>query len=89
MVFLYDNLFTNIKWGLLRSIALDIINKGWIIYFALDYLVKANTFYKDLRIGIKTRGYHMKRNEDNLLICIESIGRLTENGTTKFRLGSN
>lgn len=31
----------------------------------------------------------MKRNEDNLLICIESIGRLTENGTTKFRLGNN
>lgn len=31
----------------------------------------------------------MKRNEDNLLICIESIGRLTENGTMKFRLGNN
>ena len=58
-------------------------NKGEIIYFTPDYLVKANTFYKNVKIWIKTRGYQTKRNEDNLFICIGFIGRLSENNTTK------
>lgn len=89
LIYLYDNQFTNIEQGLLEIIELDMNNKGGIIYFTPNYLVKANTFYKDLKIGIKTRGYHMKTNEDNLLICTRFIGRLSENSTTKYKLDNN
>ena len=77
-----------IEQRILRSIELDMNNKGGIVYFTQDYLVKANT-YKDLRTWIKIRGYHMKRNEENLLICSRFIGRLSENSTTKYKLDNN
>lgn len=64
-------------------------NKEGIVYFTLDYLVQANTLFNDLRNGIKTKGYHMKRNGDNLLVCTGFIGRPGENSITKYKLDNN
>ena len=95
MIYLYNNRFTNIEQGLLGSIELDMNNKREIVYFITDYLLKANTFLQGFKnrnkkwgIGIKTRGYHIKRNEDNLLICTR-LRRFSENSTTKHKLNNN
>ena len=60
-VCLYDDRFNDVGQSILGSYELDMNSKGGIIYFTPDFLLPTSTFHKKIKIGIKSKGYKMKK----------------------------
>ena len=44
-----------------------------IVYFLLNFIIKTKEFRENIKIGIKTKGYQIEANTDNL--SMHSISR--------------
>ena len=51
-------------------------SKGGIVYFISDFLLTTLTFHKRIKIGIKSRGYKMKKRRKEF-ISLHRIFRLS------------
>lgn len=60
-------------------------NKGGLVYFTPNYLVESKNFFKNIKIGIKSRGYNMKQGENNLLIYVGVLNRFSQNSKTNYK----
>ena len=61
-------------------------SKGGIVYFTPDFLLQTSTFHEKINIGIKSRGYKMKKGEKNLLVCTGFLGLAVSESNTLYRL---
>ena len=48
--------------------------------------MRVEEFFQHIKIGIKTKGYHMIPGVHNLLPCISFIGKLSNHSSTKYKL---
>ena len=85
-VCLYDDRFNDVGQSILGSYELDMNSKEGIVYFTPDFLLPTSTFHKKIKIGIKSRGYKMKKGEKNLLVCTRFLGLAVSESNTHYRL---
>ena len=60
-----------------------------LVYCQPGFMIPFKDFYKDIKITVKSTGYEMIENKDNLLLCVEFIGKLQVNSSTRTKLDLN
>ena len=61
-------------------------NNGGIFYISPDFMMNLKEFGNQIRIGIQTKGYEEMHSGKNLLMCVEFLGKMTDNSNTRFKL---
>lgn len=64
---------------------IDMNDNRAIVHCMPDFMMNTQDFHKYIKIGIKSRGYNMIR-QDNLLVCIGFIGKLSNTSDTRYQL---
>lgn len=86
LVTIYDNRWSNTIRSIIGTTKVDMSTNGGLFYCSPEYMINSLEFRKYIKIGIQTKWVEEMNNGNNLLLCVEFIGKLSTNSSTKFRL---
>jgi hypothetical protein len=88
LVTLLDKRWDTINKAALGFLEGDMDENSLITYIAPDLIMSVQEFIEKMSFGFQTKGYEEFKG-NNLLLSIESIGRLTNKSKTKYKINVN